>query len=115
MSLSSLMAPNDPSNALIPVTGPPVPLQCQCFLSGLLPLAADDQAQLVWLQLDHFQERVRLTELQVARAQQKLLSAQRTVSSKSSPPAGLEAQLELEGSAPAHPGLKDQKQVFVPP
>ncbi|MEJ1271611.1 cDNA sequence BC024139 [Cricetulus griseus] len=92
-----------------------IPLQCQCFLSGLLPLAADDQAQLVWLQLDHFQERVRLTELQVARAQQKLLSAQRTVSSKSSPPAGLEAQLELEGSAPAHPGLKDQKQVFVPP
>uniref|UniRef100_A0A8C2M493 cDNA sequence BC024139 n=1 Tax=Cricetulus griseus TaxID=10029 RepID=A0A8C2M493_CRIGR len=79
----------------------------------LAELLTNDQAQLVWLQLDHFQERVRLTELQVAHAQQKLLSAQRTVSSKSSPPAGLEAQLELEGSAPAHPGLKDQKQLSV--
>lgn len=114
-SMSSLMVPKDPSNALIPATGPSVPLQCRCFLPGLLPLAAGDQAQLVRQQLDHFQERVRLTESQVACAQQKLLYAQRTASSRASPPAGSEAQLELEGSASAHPGLKDQKQVLVPP
>lgn len=114
-SMLSLMAPKDPSNALIPATGPSVPLHCRCFLPGLLPLAAGDQAQLVRQQLDHFQERVRLTESQVACAQQKLLYAQRTASFEASPPAGSEAQLGLEGSASAHPGLKDQKQVFVPP
>ncbi|XP_036064758.1 uncharacterized protein LOC118597355 [Onychomys torridus] len=79
----------------------------------LAELLTSDQAQLVQRQLDQFQERVRLTESQVACAQQKLLYAQRTVSSKSSPPAVLEAQLELEGSALAHPGLKDQKQLSV--
>ncbi|XP_028726726.1 uncharacterized protein LOC114694157 isoform X1 [Peromyscus leucopus] len=79
----------------------------------LAELLTSDQAQLVRQQLDQFQERVRLTESQVACAQQKLLYAQRTVSSKSSPPAVLEAQLELEGSASAHPGLKDQKQLSV--
>lgn len=93
----------------------PVLLQCQHFLPGLLPLAAGDQAQLVRQQLNQFQERVKLTESQVACAQQKLLFAQRTESSKSSPPASLEAQLELEGSASVHPGLKDLKQVLVSP
>ncbi|XP_052604049.1 uncharacterized protein LOC128116643 isoform X4 [Peromyscus californicus insignis] len=77
----------------------------------LAELLTSDQAQLVQQRLDQFQERVRLTESQVT--QQKLLYAQRTVSSKSSPPAVLEAQLELEGSASAHPGLKDQKQLSV--
>lgn len=93
----------------------PVLLQRQRFLPGLLPLAAGDQAQLVRQQLNQFQERVTLTESQVACAQQKLLFAQRIESSKPSPPAGPEAQLELEGSASTHPGLKDLKQVFVPP
>lgn len=92
----------------------PVLLQCQHFLPGLLPLAAGDQAQLLRQQLNQFQERVTLTESQVACAQKKLF-AQRTESSKPSPPAGPEAQLELEGSASTHPGLKDLKQVFVPP
>lgn len=90
-------------------------LQCQRFLPGLLPLAAGDQAQLVRQQLKQFQERVKLTESQVACAQQKLLFTQRTESSKPSPPAGLEARHELEGSASIHPGLKDLKQVFVTP
>ncbi|XP_038199596.1 uncharacterized protein LOC119823586 [Arvicola amphibius] len=79
----------------------------------LTELLTSDQAQLVRQQLDHFQERVRLTESQVACAQQKLLCAQRTASFKASLPAGSEAQLELEGSTSAHPGLKDQKQLSV--
>lgn len=89
--------------------------QCQHFLPGLLPLAAGDQAQLVRQQLNQFQDRVKLTESQVACAQQKLLFAQRPESSKSSPPAGLEAQLEPEGSASVHPEPKALKQVFVSP
>ncbi|CAO2601958.1 Dst [Lemmus lemmus] len=79
----------------------------------LTELLTSDQAQLVRQQLDQFQKRVRLTESQVACAQQKLLYAQRTASSKTSPPAGWEAQLGLEGSASAHAGLKDQKQLSV--
>ncbi|KAK7799249.1 hypothetical protein U0070_023702 [Myodes glareolus] len=79
----------------------------------LTELLTSDQAQLVRQQLDHFQERVRLTESQVACAQQKLLYAQRTASFEASPPADSEAQLGLEGSASAHPGLKDQKQLSV--
>ncbi|XP_028634760.1 uncharacterized protein LOC114630652 [Grammomys surdaster] len=77
----------------------------------LAELLTSDQAQLVRQQLNQFQERVKLTESQVACAQQKLLFAQRTESFKSSPPAGLEAQLELEESASVHPGLKDLKQL----
>ncbi|XP_055482622.1 uncharacterized protein LOC129690796 [Psammomys obesus] len=79
----------------------------------LAELLTSDQAQLVRRQLDGFQERVRLTEEQVACAQQKLLYAQRTASSKPSPAAGLEAQLGPEGSVSAHPGLKDPKQLSV--
>lgn len=114
MSLSWLMVPKAPSNVLIPATSSPSMLM-SAFPSGLLPLAAGDQAQLVRQQLNQFQERVKLTESQAAWAQQELLFAQRTESSKPSPPAGLETQLELEGSASTHPGLKDLKQVFVPP
>lgn len=93
----------------------PVLLPCQHFLPGLLPLAAGDQARLVRQQLNQFQERVKLTESQAACARQKLLFAQRTESSKPLPPAGLEAQLELEESASTPPELKDLKQVVVPP
>ncbi|GAB1299484.1 hypothetical protein APTSU1_001472000 [Apodemus speciosus] len=77
----------------------------------LAELLTSDQAQLVRQQLNQFQERVTLTESQVACAQQKLLFAQRIESSKPSPPAGPETQLELEGSASTHPGLKDLKQL----
>ncbi|XP_031213779.1 uncharacterized protein LOC116081313 isoform X3 [Mastomys coucha] len=81
----------------------------------LAELLTSDQAQLVRQQLNQFQERVKLTESQAAWAQQELLFAQRTESSKPSPLAGLETQLELEGSASTHPGLKDLKQLSVHP
>ncbi|KAL1767377.1 Growth-arrest-specific 2 domain containing [Sigmodon hispidus] len=79
----------------------------------LAELLTKDQAHLVRQQLCQFQERVRLTESQVACAQQKLLCAQRTVRSKTSPSAGLGAQLELKRAASAHPEFKDQKQLSV--
>ncbi|EDL29532.1 cDNA sequence BC024139, isoform CRA_e, partial [Mus musculus] len=79
----------------------------------LAELLSSDQARLVRQQLNQFQERVKLTESQATCARQKLLFAQRTESSKPLPPAGLEAQLELEGSASTPPQLKDLKQLSV--
>ncbi|XP_051015741.1 uncharacterized protein LOC127201310 [Acomys russatus] len=79
----------------------------------LAELLSSDQAQLVRQQLDGLQERVRQTESRIACAQQKLLRAQRTASSKPSPAAALEAQPELEGSASAQPELQDPKQLSV--
>uniref|UniRef100_A0A8C6RHA3 cDNA sequence BC024139 n=2 Tax=Nannospalax galili TaxID=1026970 RepID=A0A8C6RHA3_NANGA len=79
----------------------------------LAELLTEDQAQLVQQQLGQFQERVRLTESQVACAQQKLLYAPRTGPPKPSTPAGLEAQLDQEESVSAHLGLKDQKQLSI--
>lgn len=111
MSLSSLI-PKDPSNYFHACYWFPRSLSTPEFPPWPLP-AAGDQAQLVRQQLDGLQERVRQTESRIACAQQKLLYAQRTASSKPSPPAGLEAHPELEGSASAQPELKDPKQVFV--
>ncbi|XP_029386935.1 uncharacterized protein LOC110335144 [Mus pahari] len=79
----------------------------------LAELLTSDQARLVRQQLNQFQERVKLTESQAACAWQKLLFAQRTESSKPLPPAGPEAQLELEGSASTPPELEDLKQLTV--